>query len=66
MLIYTQTTAETTQAYSYFKHHMADINFMYIGMQFFISISQIINNECNNKPEQDDCQRKKQETSPEN
>ena len=35
-------------------------------MQLFISISEIINNECNNNPKEEDRQCEKQETSPEN
>ena len=47
------------------KLHIAKYQ-LYVRMKLFISISQIINNKCNDKPKKDDCQCKKQETSPEN
>ena len=35
-------------------------------MQLFISIPQVIDNKCNNKPKEKDRKGKKQDTSPEN
>ena len=46
--------------------HRNKFSVLYVMVQLFIPISQIINNKCNDKPKKENRQSKKQQTSPGN